>query len=71
MDKVYDILLGWIEHRDWQQALYAVIPQRKFKFSRDDGQAHAPDDAEPDAEEPEEDHAAEAEADQNEDHSEE
>jgi len=27
---VFDILLHWAEHRDWEKALYAVMPKRKF-----------------------------------------
>lgn len=25
-----DILLKWIEHRDWRKALFDVVPMRKF-----------------------------------------
>lgn len=29
-NQVFDILLEWVKHRDWEQALYAVMPKRKF-----------------------------------------
>ncbi|KAH7105531.1 guanine-1-methyltransferase-domain-containing protein [Auriculariales sp. MPI-PUGE-AT-0066] len=30
VNQCYDILLKWLEHRDWERAFYAVIPARKF-----------------------------------------
>ncbi|GJJ07214.1 hypothetical protein Clacol_001414 [Clathrus columnatus] len=29
-NQVFDILLEWVEHRDWEKALHAVMPKRKF-----------------------------------------
>ncbi|EJD53631.1 hypothetical protein AURDEDRAFT_53297 [Auricularia subglabra TFB-10046 SS5] len=31
VNQCYDILLNWLEHRDWEKAFYAAIPARKFK----------------------------------------
>ena len=36
VNQVFEILVKWVETRDWEQALYAVIPKRKFK-NEDDG----------------------------------
>jgi len=30
VNQVVDILLKWVEHRDWRKALFEVIPMRKF-----------------------------------------
>ena len=30
VNQVFDILLEWVEHRDWEKAFYTVIPKRKF-----------------------------------------
>lgn len=30
VNQVFDILLKWVECRDWRKALYDVMPQRKF-----------------------------------------
>ena len=31
VNQVFEILVQWVETRDWEQALYAVIPKRKFQ----------------------------------------
>lgn len=31
VNQVVDILLRWVETRDWEDALYAVVPKRKFQ----------------------------------------
>jgi tRNA (guanine9-N1)-methyltransferase len=31
VNQVVDILLNWVEHRDWKKALFDVMPQRKFE----------------------------------------
>lgn len=31
---VYEIMIKWVEHRDWEKAFAAVIPQRKLKDSK-------------------------------------
>lgn len=31
---VYEIMIKWLEHRDWEKAFAAVIPQRKLKGSK-------------------------------------
>ncbi|KAI9508903.1 guanine-1-methyltransferase-domain-containing protein [Russula earlei] len=36
VNQVFEILVKWVETRDWEQSLYAVIPKRKFQ----DGVAH-------------------------------
>jgi len=36
VNQVFEILVKWVETRDWEQSLYAVIPRRKFQ----DGIAH-------------------------------
>jgi len=28
---VFEILVKWVETRDWEEALYSVIPKRKFQ----------------------------------------
>lgn len=30
MNQTFEILLKWVETRDWEQSLYAVMPKRKF-----------------------------------------
>lgn len=36
VNQVFEILVKWVETRDWELSLYAVIPKRKFQ----DGAAH-------------------------------
>jgi len=36
VNQVFEILVKWVETRDWEQSLYAVIPKRKYQ----DGVAH-------------------------------
>lgn len=36
VNQVFEILVKWVETRDWELSLYAVIPKRKFQ----DGSAH-------------------------------
>ena len=33
VNQVFDILLQWVEHRDWEKAFHTVIPKRKFQDS--------------------------------------
>jgi len=37
VNQTVDILLRWVETRDWEQALWAVIPKRKFQEGRKRG----------------------------------
>lgn len=53
MNQVFEILVKWVETRDWEEALYAVIPKRKFatdgnKQPDGDGEQLEPDDKEVD-----------------------
>lgn len=36
VNQVFDILLQWVETRDWEKALYNVIPKRKFLVTQKD-----------------------------------
>lgn len=36
---MFEILLKWVETRDWEKALYAVIPKRKFGSKGQGGDA--------------------------------
>jgi tRNA (guanine9-N1)-methyltransferase len=31
VNQVFEILLKWVETRDWEEALHSVIPKRKFQ----------------------------------------
>lgn len=31
VNQVFEILVHWTEHRNWEEALYSVIPKRKFQ----------------------------------------
>ena len=31
VNQTFEILLKWVETRDWEEALYSVIPKRKFQ----------------------------------------
>ena len=31
VNQVFEILVKWVETRDWEEALYSVIPKRKFQ----------------------------------------
>ncbi|KAI0244918.1 hypothetical protein BJV78DRAFT_1290336 [Lactifluus subvellereus] len=33
VNQVFEILVKWVETRDWELSLYAVIPKRKFQDS--------------------------------------
>jgi tRNA (guanine9-N1)-methyltransferase len=54
---VFDILLHWVEERDWAKALYAVMPKRKFQQGSQGGGGSSVMD---DQEEQEEDEDADA-----------
>lgn len=30
VNQVFEIMLNWVETRDWEQSLYSVMPKRKF-----------------------------------------
>ena len=31
VNQVFEILVKWVETKDWEQSLYSVIPKRKFQ----------------------------------------
>jgi tRNA (guanine9-N1)-methyltransferase len=48
VNQVFEILVKWVESRDWEKALYSVIPKRKFvdgsnKHKDDDGEEELDD----------------------------
>lgn len=38
---VYDIMLKWLECKDWNQAFLEVIPQRKLKLTKETSQSES------------------------------
>lgn len=30
MNQVFEILIHWVESRNWEEAIYSVMPKRKF-----------------------------------------
>jgi len=50
VNQVFEILVRWVETRDWEEALYSVIPKRKFvadgNKQQDNGEEEAQDDGE-------------------------
>lgn len=45
MNQTFEILLKWVETRDWEKALFDVVPKRKFQEGNK-GQAQKQDKAE-------------------------
>lgn len=37
VNQVFEILIHWTESRDWEQALYSVVPKRKFQQNQQNG----------------------------------
>lgn len=37
VNQTFEILLKWVEMRDWKEALYTVIPKRKFQNPSSEG----------------------------------
>jgi tRNA (guanine9-N1)-methyltransferase len=31
VNQVFEILVKWVETKDWEEALYSVVPKRKFE----------------------------------------
>ncbi|KAH7887482.1 guanine-1-methyltransferase-domain-containing protein [Phlebopus sp. FC_14] len=53
VNQVFEILLNWLETRNWEEAFWAVIPKRKFQgVERKDENETAVDDQEPDVSRP-------------------
>jgi len=51
VNQVFEILINWVETRDWEEAFYSVIPKRKFvtdgkKWQNNDSEEEAQDDGE-------------------------
>lgn len=36
VNQAFEILVHWVESKDWEKAFYAVIPKRKFNQPDDD-----------------------------------
>jgi tRNA (guanine9-N1)-methyltransferase len=36
VNQVFEILVKWVETKDWDQSLYSVIPNRKFQQEAND-----------------------------------
>ena len=43
VNQVFEILVKWAESRDWEQALYSVIPKRKFQQGETEATAQVVD----------------------------
>jgi tRNA (guanine9-N1)-methyltransferase len=41
VNQVVEILLHWNQSRDWKEALYSVMPKRKFKRPEDNQKGKA------------------------------
>lgn len=36
VNQVFEILVKWVETKDWEQSLYSVVPKRKFQQGKGD-----------------------------------
>jgi hypothetical protein len=36
VNQVFEILAKWVETKDWEQALYSIIPKRKFQQGKNE-----------------------------------